>query len=86
MSEPVEVLAQNRRTDGRREWSSVGAWLQPGQSIAILSADDPRLAREAPPGSTTVADNVRKVPPPFGIDLKTVPRVPPRLFPDGDDD
>jgi hypothetical protein len=33
MSEPVEVLAQNRRTDGRREWSSVGAWLQPGQSL-----------------------------------------------------
>jgi hypothetical protein len=36
----AEVLAANRRTDGRREWSSVGAWLQPGQSIAILSAED----------------------------------------------
>ncbi len=56
----AEVLAANRRTDGRREWSSVGAWLQPGQSIVILSADDARLAREAPTESMekTVTDPV----------------------------
>lgn len=69
MIEPVEVLADNRRTDGRREWSSVGAWLQPGQSIAILSADDPALAQ------TALAE--KQMP---------VPRVPPRLFPERDDD
>ena len=38
MSELVEVLAANWRTDGRREWASVGAWLQPGESIVVLRA------------------------------------------------
>ncbi len=48
-----EVLAQNRRTDGRREWASVGAWLQPGQSIVILDVADPLLAHGAPTAGTT---------------------------------
>jgi hypothetical protein len=51
--EVVEVLAQNRRTDGRREWAGVGAWLQPGQAIAKLSADDARLVRAAPAAVAT---------------------------------
>ena len=66
----IEVLAQNRRTDGRREWASVGTWLQPGESIVVLRAGDTVLTQEAPtadPGALAV------------------PRVPPRLFPDGDD-
>ena len=129
----VEVLAQNRRTDGRREWSSVGAWLQPGQSIAILSADDPQTTQAAPTRSQKLADAgyVRR-PTLHALEMRTaleliaaqrradgtwnldraacrrlaaealgqydddeptagtgalaVPRVPPRLFPDGDDD
>lgn len=48
----IEVLAQNRRTDGRREWSSVGAWLHPGQSIAVLT-EDPAFVQTAPTGGTT---------------------------------
>jgi hypothetical protein len=59
----AEVLAANRRTDGRREWASVGTWLQPGESIVVLRADGTVLTQAEP-----------------------VARVPPRLFPDGDDD
>ena len=77
MSELVEVLAANWRTDGRREWASVSTWLQPGESIVVLRAaetrmtvvttDDPRLTQTAPTGGIT-----------------PVKRVPPRLFPETD--
>ena len=58
--EVVEVLAQNRRTDGRREWASVGTWLQPGESIVVLRADGTVLTQAAPTESMekTVADPV----------------------------
>jgi len=38
--------------------------------IKILTTDDPGLTQAAPTESTAVADNVRKAPLPFGIDLQ----------------
>ena len=37
----IEVLAENRRADGRPQWAGVGKWLQPGESIVVLRAGDP---------------------------------------------
>lgn len=36
----VDILAAYSRTDGRREWVSVGTWLRPGEVVAHM--DDPR--------------------------------------------
>lgn len=33
-----ETLASYSRTDGRREWVSVGAWLHPGEAIVKIDA------------------------------------------------
>lgn len=43
-----EILAQNTRTDGRREWSTVGAWLYPRDCIVVLRAGAATLAAEPP--------------------------------------
>jgi hypothetical protein len=34
-----DVLVKYSRTDGRREWASVGAWLYPGDAIVIVTGD-----------------------------------------------
>jgi hypothetical protein len=39
--EPEDILATYSRTDGRREWVTVGCWLRPGEEIvlrAVLAA------------------------------------------------
>lgn len=35
-----DILAEYSRTDGRREWVTVGKWLRPGEVVAHM--DDPR--------------------------------------------
>lgn len=34
-----DVLALNRRTDGKREWHPAGAWLYPGDAIVVVYGD-----------------------------------------------
>ena len=34
--EDLDVLEIYERADGRRAWHSVGAWLRPGQAIAVV--------------------------------------------------
>lgn len=44
----ADILAEYSRTDGRREWVTVGTWLRPGEVVAHM--DDPRpTARVQPP-------------------------------------
>ena len=38
----ADILAEYTRSDGRRQWADVGAWLYPGDVIALL--DDSRMA------------------------------------------
>lgn len=41
---PGEVVASYRRSDGRREWVSAGAWLYPGDSLVVLRSAPPSVA------------------------------------------
>jgi len=34
----IDVLAEYTGQDGKREWKDVGAWLRPGDVIAVLAA------------------------------------------------
>ena len=40
LSHEVDILAAYSRTDGRREWVSVGVWLRRGEVVALMA--DPR--------------------------------------------
>lgn len=40
---PIDVLASHSGKSDRREWHTVGAWLQPGERIVIVRADDDAL-------------------------------------------
>ena len=44
-----DVLAEYTRTDGRRQWESVGAWLLPGEQIAVISAAAAPAAQQGEP-------------------------------------
>lgn len=62
-----EVLAQNTRDDGRREWCSVGTWLYPGERVVGLRMmeDEPvqDLGRCPQCGGDADNGNDRHVPP-----------------------
>lgn len=35
----MDILGRNERTDGHREWWTGGAWLRPGERVAVIEAD-----------------------------------------------
>jgi len=34
----IDVIAEYTGQDGKREWKDVGAWLRPGEAIAVIAA------------------------------------------------
>lgn len=44
----VDILAAYSRSDGRREWVSVGTWLRPGEVVAHMDDPRPNVAGKAP--------------------------------------
>lgn len=39
LSSSVEVLLQYGGSDGRRDWASAGAWLYPGDVLAVVRSE-----------------------------------------------